>query len=337
MLNLRILILIAGLSLLQIGECSAQSVRDKLLTLARNNTSDGSEILERAGDFEFEKFLNSRDSAGLLEGFGTVVHESCHQLNHLISMKNSESFGENLGFFITKGVEIVAERGPVFNSTKLNGIVPKNLQKQIFRYYTYIGEPRQYLGSQVDGVYGMLDEFCAYYQGTKASFELYDFYYKYRCNGYKNALEWANYVQHIASSAVAYYEFRMFISWYLDYAKQHDPKVYNSCMRNTHLRIAYTLIDNLYGPLVRDFNTMLEDLAVKLSKGNIKAEFADYENEKSFIIRTQLSPSRTSTQVFSVFSNEINLLNDLLEGKQNGILEDFRIKGATVENYQSYF
>jgi hypothetical protein len=216
-------------------------------------------------------------------------------------------------------------------------VVPAKLQKQIFRYDTYIGEPRQYLGSQVDGVYGLIDEFCAYYQGTKASFELYDFYYKYRCNGYKNALEWANYVQHIASSALAYYEFRTFISWYLGYAKEHDRKVYDNCIKNTHLRMAYTLIDNLYGPLVRDFYTLLDDLAAKLSQGNIQAEFADYENEKSFIIRTRLSSTRTSTQVFSVFNNEILLLNGLLDGKQNSILEDFRIKGVTLENYQSFY
>lgn len=336
MLRFRILITILGLPLLLPGEGNAQTAREKLINIAKNFTGDAGQILQRVGDFDFEKFLNRKDTAGLLEGFGTVIHESCHHLNHLISMNNRESYQKNQGYFITKGVDIVCERGPVFNSVKLNDFVPDNLQTQILRYKTYIGIPQEYLGSQVNGIYGLVDELCAYYQGTKACFELYDFYFRYRCNGYKNAVEWAAYVQHIAGSYFAWYEFRLFTSWYLEYAKQNNHDVYESCMKNTRLRLAYTLIDNLYGQLILDFNTMLENLAAKLSNGDVKVELAEYENERSFTILTRHSPNRTSTRAYSIFSNRIKLLKALLEGKQNAILEAFRIKGANLDNYQSY-
>lgn len=336
MLRFSILILIFQLFLPVPAESPVQTAREKLISLARNNTTDGAQILQRVGDFDFERFLNRKDTAGLLEDFGTVIHESCHELNHLISTKNGESYRKNQGYFITRGVDILSEQGLVFNSVKLNKIVPDSLQRQIFRYKTYIGTPQEHLASQVDGIYGLVDELCAYYHGTKACFELYDFYFKYRCNGYQKPGEWALYVQHIASSYFAWYEFRLFISWYLEYAKKYDPDVYESCMNNTRLRLAYTLIDNLYGPLVRDFDARLKDLAVKLSHGNIKVELADYENERSFIIRTRQSATRTSTQVFSIFSNRVSLLEALLEGEQNAILEAFRLKGADVGNYQSY-
>jgi len=333
---LPVFILISGLSLLVAGESKAQTAREKLISIAKNNTSDGAQILQRVGDFEFEKYLDKQDTAGLLEDFGTVIHESCHQLNHLISYKNSEPYERKQVYFITKGVGILSEQGPVFNSTKLNDVVPGNLQSQIFRYKTYIGIPQENLGSQVDGIYGLVDELCAYYHGTKACFELYDFYYNTRCNGYKNAGEWAHYVQSIASSYFAWYEFRLFISWYLEYAKKYHPDVFDSCMKNTRLRLAYTLIDNQFKLLVRDFNTRLEDLTVKLTIGDVKVELADYENEKSFIIITRPSPGRTNTQVFSIFSREIRLLQDLLEGEQNAMLEDFRLEGANLGNYQTY-
>lgn len=336
MLLFRVLITILGLPLFLSGESSAQTPREKLISLAKNFTGDGGLILQSVGDFNFEKFLNRKDSAGLLEDFGTVIHESTHQLNHLISTNNQDPNLPYQGYFITRDVEIVTEQGPVFNSTELNKFVDENLQTRIFRYKTYIGLPQKNLGSEVDGIYGLVDEMCAYYQGTKACFDLYDFYYKYRCNGYKNAGEWAKYVQIGASSYFAWYEFRLFISWYLEYAKKFNREVYESCMKNTRLRLAFTLIDNQYGLLVRDFNTMLENLATKLSKGAVKAELADYENERSFIINTRQSSTRTSTQVYSIFSNRIDLLKSLLEGEQNAILEVFRLKGANLDNYQSY-
>jgi len=335
MMQFRTLFLILTLPFVWAAGSSAQTPREKLISLAKNFTADGGLILESVGDFKFEKFLNRNDSAGLLKDFGTVIHESTHQLNHLISTNNRDNLPYQ-GYFITRGVEIVSEQGPVFNSTELNNFVGESLQTQIFRYKTYIGLPQNYLGSQVDGIYGLVDEMCAYYQGTKACFDLYDFYYKYRCNGYKNAGEWARYVQNAASSYFAWYEFRLFISWYLEYAKKYNHEVYDSCMKNTRLRLAFTLIDNQYGVLVQEFNTMLGNLAAKLSIGAVKAELADYENERSFIINTRQSSTRTSTEIYSIFSNRIDLLKSLLEGEQNAILESFRLKGASLDNYQSY-
>ena len=288
------------------------------------------------GDFEFEQYLAGTDSVSLLEAFGTVVHESCHQLNHLIATDNRDPYRQQQGYFITKGIDIVVEQGPVFNSTRLNSFVPKDLQTKIFRYKTYIGTPQKSLVSQEAGIYGLVDEFSAYYQGTKACFELYDFYYKFRCKGYQNTKEWANYIQQVASSYFAWYEFRLFIAWYLEYAKKNDREVYESSMNNTRLRLAFTLIDNQFGPFVADFNNTLESLAAKLSTGAVKAEVADYQNERSFIITTRQSATRTGSQIISIFSNRIKLLEQLLEGEQNVMLEAFRIKGANNENYQTF-
>lgn len=123
----------------------------------------------------------------------------------------------------------------------------------------------------------------------------------------------------------------------MEYARKYDPEVFESCMKSTHLRLAYTLIDNLYGPLVEDFDSMLVTLAAKLSIGNVSAEVGNYEGEKSFIIRTRISSTRSGTQVFSIFSDNIKLVNSQLDGNLQSLLEDFRIKGATFENYQTFY
>jgi hypothetical protein len=336
MMKFRLLLMMLVALLLLPVEGRPQSGRAKLIGLAGNYTSDGGEILRRVGDFDFEQYLAGPDSASLLEAFGTVVHESCHQLNHLIATDNRDPYRQHQGYFITKGIDIVAEQGPVFNSTKLNNFVPKDLQTKIFRYKTYIGTPQKSLVSQEGGIYGLVDEFTAYYQGTKACFELYDFYYKYRCKGYQKPAEWANYIQQVASSYFAWYEFRLFIAWYLEYAKKNYREVYESSMDNTPLRLAFTLIDNQFGSLVADFNGTLESLAAKLTTGSVKAEVADYENERSFIITTRQSATRTGSQIISIFSNRIKLLEQLLEGEPNAMLDSFRLKGAGLDNYRSF-
>lgn len=116
-IRFRFLILALGLPLLLPAEGTAQTAREKLISLAKNYTSDGAEILQRAGDFKFEQYLDREDTAGLLEGFGTVVHESCHQINHMTIVNSGKSNRRYQNYFINKGVDIAVEQGPVFNST----------------------------------------------------------------------------------------------------------------------------------------------------------------------------------------------------------------------------
>ena len=51
----------------------------------------------------------------------------------------------------------------------------------------------------------------------------------------------------------AYYEFNLFIAWYLHYAKLYRKDVYTSLMENNNLRIAYTLLDKQFSKCISDY------------------------------------------------------------------------------------
>jgi|GEM_PF-1438541 len=98
----------------------------------------------------------------------------------------------------------------------------------------------------------------------------------------------------------SHYEFRLFVGWYLHYAQQHHPEIYKDMMSNTNLRLAYTLID-------QEFATTIKGLDTERKK--LKSYGLDYGCKE--------------------------YIGKLLKTEQV-YLDQFMIKGATVENYKTY-
>lgn len=310
----------------------SSGTRGKLVALAKEGSGDSYHILTHVGNFRFQKYLDARSQKGILEGFNTVVHESTHALNDMIGDKSIYGF-DGEGYFITKGVEIVAKKGLVYNAIKLNSFVPKDLQKKIFRYDTYVGGPKKifWVSSQSSGIYGMVNEFAAYYHGTKASMELFEHYFKI-CDGFEDEICWLDYVGGIASTSAAYYEFKLFISWYLQFAKKKYPSVFESCMNNIPLRLAYTLIDDLFGQLVNDYYTMLDELIIQLNKEGEKVALEEDDGEVFITVyKKNGSYSGRGTN-----EDMMRMLRQMLDEEQHDLLKTFRIEGATLENYKSF-
>jgi hypothetical protein len=57
-----------------------------------------------------------------------------------------------------------------FPSREIIPSIPENLRT--FRFSDYVETTNEIQSTQNEGIYGLLDEFNSYYQGTKASFDL---------------------------------------------------------------------------------------------------------------------------------------------------------------------
>ena len=99
----------------------------------------------------------------------------------------------------------------------------------------------------------------------------------------------------------AYYEFRLFIAWYLEYAEKNKPDIYKKIMANTNLRIAYTLLDD-------GFRNDIKDLQILVKKNSSWGY--DY-NEKEYA----------------------QYVKELLVSHEK-TLTKFRIEGVNKENYK---
>lgn len=204
--------------------------------LAKDYCTSAPTILTKS-NVKIHAFTKSNKIGDVVDAFGDYVHENYHTFNwSFISFDNTRRY------YIDDATILSVETYKVFNSHKVNAIVPDKLEEEIFRYDTYVGsrEDLNMLDSKVNGIFGLLEEFAAYYQGSKASLELYPFLQKNF--GYNNKQVWHEYFTRPTSSLYALYEFQLFISWYLQYAQKYDKALYNRIIHDDRLKLVYSVI-----------------------------------------------------------------------------------------------
>jgi hypothetical protein len=219
----------------------------------------------------------------LMNDFGTMIHESTHTFN-------------NDSFLIIPGIAIHVNRSSFYKSSEFKSIAPADASAKIFRYGTYVGDS-SVVSANVSGIYGMMDEFSAYENGTRAD-----------VLAAKSALAKGdtalarNFLSQAQGTYFAYYEFNLFIAWYLHYAKTNHADVFKETMANTNLRITYTMID-------QEFASTISELKKTGAAAGEGKDFLSY-NESAY----------------SSYPKKLLV-------KEQSYLTAFAVKGVTEENY----
>lgn len=309
--------------------------RKQLLELTAHYSPDAYFILTHVGDFAFEKYLDHHTPLGIAQELNTVVHESVHRLNFLSDFDAQVKYNHPVTSYYLKADQmIVVPVGNVFNSVELNQFVPRSLQQEVNRYTTYIGNTEgEMVSSQVNGIYGIIDELCAYYHGTKVSYDLYEYYLRELCPGFKDAHCWRNYFTEITGTLSACYEFKLFLSWYLQYARKHHPQIYDSCMSNLPLRVVFTLLDDLFGELEKQYQARLQEVLQKVKDRKGYTLMLRETNGEIFLSVHEGNGSYSGS---SLFENYRARLRKMLEKEEHRVLQTFRVEGVTMENYRIF-
>ncbi|MGL5891910.1 MAG: hypothetical protein ACRC3B_18600 [Bacteroidia bacterium] len=229
-------------------------------------------------------------SAKLFSDFETVIHESVHTYNRG-------------GYLIVPGVYISVPATKAYKTSLFTPVVPADASEKIFRYKTYVDSTSR-VSANVSGIYGLLDEYSAYFNGVHSCL-----------NGAKQALKEGDtalarsFVQQASGTAQAHYEFRLFIAWYVHYASLREKEAYNAMMGNTNLRVVFTLLDN-------EFRKTLDELQkINAVKGiNTYGSF-----DTSYYTDTP-----ADNYLYKNLKPEEKWLNQL------------KIKGVTLDNYQKH-
>lgn len=212
--------------------------------------------ITHSGNFKPERYFSGRSQTDKISSLNTVIHESHHEFNsayayELLSQNSPEQYefgDEYSAFYYADDDIILVKHGEIFNSNELKRVIPKELQS--FRYKPYIA-PRSNLGSQVQGIYGLLDEFHSYYLGTKASMETFTHYEELAKTDIQAYLD---FISSTSSSSWAFYEFKYFSLKYLQKAKNDYPEIYKELMANNELRRIYTKTSTAFEQLVEEFH-----------------------------------------------------------------------------------
>ncbi|GAB4139830.1 MAG: hypothetical protein Fur0041_15020 [Bacteroidia bacterium] len=219
--------------------------------------------------------------------YETVIHESVHSYN-TIGWSNGK-------IMIKPGIDIQVEAGKKYTSAEFKKIIPADAPSHIFRYKTYVGEDSK-VSANVSGIYGLMDEFSAYHNGVLAMVVAAE-------NAMKKgdtALA-SRFINQANGTYKAFYEFRLFIAWYLHYAKSNYPEIHQDMMANTNLRIAFTLLDDAFK------HTLLR-----------------YDN-------VMISTSKSSGGASSYAGYEVQQMKT-----EKIYLDEFRMKNVNENNYQNF-
>lgn len=257
----------------------------------------------------FDEYVDGHTELELVNSFSTVIHELLHGFN------TSEDGG--YFYFVEPGIRCFVKEGKYFSSKELNTYVRKGIQDSVFRYQLYIGANQEAIGpggkpqsgrfeepgvSVIKGIYGLLEEYNAYYYGSLAAYESYPYYVK--TFGEEDEDGMKDYKHEVLGDILAYYEFHLFFGWYMNYAKGKHPDVYQDILSNKPLRVVFTLLESKFSQLVKNAMERIEAINEKI--GPDMMEVLDFSGSDEDVFRFLEAAGMDPSMIYKVESKVVN-------------------------------
>lgn len=202
----------------------------------------------------------------LVDNLGTAVHEVFH------GFCNSAPYGWQY-HYLGDGFYVMVECADTYDSEEMTEWIPEELHT--LRYEEYVAPGCGNMASNVRGIYGLLNEFNAYWTDTNYDISMFDYF----CAQEQTVDAWRYYIRGCENSRQAYAEFRYFILTYLLYAKENYPDDYQEMMENDALRYAFKTVEQNYASAIETYEYQLWQLA----NGQIPGTIENIEVTDSFV------------------------------------------------------
>lgn len=244
----------------------AKVTEKNILKILNKYDKDGAYVMKKQiskGDNILWWFSGGR----IIDGINTAVHEETHGYSH--SYGTYSFSGETTAYFVGNKKTVYVPHTTVYQSKEMAKSIPKHLRT--FRYDTYVAKPSAYLSSNVDGAYGLMNEFMAYRMGMSTTIALFP-YYKSKKAGWD---EWKVFINNCENDRLAYAEFKYYILNYLYYAKKHHPDVYKGIVNNKEFRKAYRILESSYAKLIKEYEKDLKKIKKEMAAAGYRMEISD--------------------------------------------------------------
>ena len=239
-----------------------------------------------------------------MDSFNVIVHEMAHGYTSEIAGYSS------VYIFISRDESIEVPLTDIFPSRKMVRAFPKNLRT--FRF-DYIDTDSRDLGTQVQGVYGLLDEFNAYYLGTKTSYELLPHYLDQGMNAH-----WGIFFNTVNGTLYGILEFKLYILKYLLFARENYPEIFSDIMANKKFREAFTKVDRNAYLFILDYFSRKRNIYDHIQQFGYTVS----ETEEAIILETKdmLTGYGNFMDIYNLLANELSktIYSDLMKELNNG-------------------
>lgn len=213
------------------------ATRENVLEVLRQYDADAYHIMTAGSGVDFMTWFMGR---ALISGIETAVHETYHGYTH---SQSNGFYGERIYLGDGKSYDVdysVVYRGSKFTKTEeMSKQIPSQLQT--FRYSQYIA-PGASADANTKGVFGLLNEFSAYYWGLETMNSLAQFL----IDTNSGASSWETYVTGIGNDMTAYAEFKYWTLRYMLYIKSANPTLYQAILDNQNYCAAYRDADTAF-------------------------------------------------------------------------------------------
>lgn len=260
--------------------------RENVLSLLQEYDKDAAYLMRtmsKSGD-DILKWWYSGSS--LVEDLPHAVHEETH------SYSVSKIFGCDQKIYLGKKKYLPISYTEVFRSRIMGNTIPEEMRT--FRWNVYVGNPDPKLSSDVNGVYGLLNEFTAYYWGMHTSLSLFDYFKDQNAS----PRQWLIFVTSCANNRQAYAEFKYYTLHYMQYAKQHKKGVYKKILKNKDYLKAFNTIEERYASLIAQFDEKLDELVDILQEEGHEVLFEESEDLANGGVSTSFEIDNIGTSLF---------------------------------------
>lgn len=236
------------------GICLAQndSVVDKTSIFSKIEKSESIDYILHNSNIPLGTFTFYNTYIEIVCNYATEVHEHYHVLNNFLTAIN----GNGRSYFLKEDETVKVDKVDSIPSSRIIiDSIPFSLKQNSNRYWVYIEDTLSNKNdSQVNGIYGLLEEFAAYSFSVSSSIEAYNFLNLKQAED-KLKLKLLN---DNSDYLNAYYEFNYFIYQYLSNLKSMDFIKFNELVSNEKIKNIYFKTNERFKKEFEVFNDCLE-------------------------------------------------------------------------------
>lgn len=213
------------------------ATRENVLEVLRQYDTGAYYIMTAGSGIDFMTWFMG---GSLISRIDTAVHETYHGYTH---SQSNGFYGDRIYLGDGKSYDVdysVVYKGGKFTKTEeMAKQIPARLQT--FRYSQYVA-PGASASANTHGVFGLLNEFTAYYWGLETMNSLSQFL----LDTNSGTESWSSYVTSIGNNMTAYAEFKYWTLRYMLYIKSANPTLYQAILDNQNYCAAYRDADTAF-------------------------------------------------------------------------------------------
>ena len=213
------------------------------------------------GKMDFMRYVRATTPPEMVAELPTAVHEICHSYARKMAWEMMATchlpWRDSLALPVAAGVDVLVPLTPAFPCAAMASRIPQGLRDGRYRVYVISQSANQ--STQSLGVYGLLEELCAYHRGTETGVELVGWA---RSSEGRLGDGLARLLQGVEGTYGARGEMKLFIlAWLLEARASHMAD-YRAFMSNHEAVRAFVAIDEGFGRTIQRYSRLKAELAV---------------------------------------------------------------------------